>query len=464
MTIDCDVAVIGAGTAGLAAEHAARTAGAKTILIDEHFAGTTCATVGCMPSKLLIAAANAAHNARAARMFGVTALPVIDGRTVMDRLRQKRDEFAEAARKSFDELPAGACLRGTARFTGRDTLQLSDGQDVRAKAIVIATGSRPSIPDAFKKPGRKILTNETVFELTELPRSLAVIGAGPLGLELAQGFSRLGVRVQVFDQSDHIAALKDEPVAKELQSVLAHEFAINLSVELEVVDARAPGSARIRWSGASTGEEEFDAILVAAGRPPDLSRLDLAATGLALDERGMPRFDSQTLQCEDSSIFMAGDADGDRPVLHEAAFEGSVAGRNAAMLPDVRRATRSPNFAIMFTDPPLAVVGSPPEDTSLTATVSFEDQGRAKVEGKAVGLGRIYADKKQGVITGCCLFGPGMDHVAHLFAWSIARKETAAALLKLPFYHPTLEEGVKPALRDLCMKVGSPEFDQLDQV
>jgi len=155
----CDVAVIGAGTSGLAAERAARQAGAKTLLIDDRFAGTTCTTVGCMPSKLLIAAANAAKSIRKAATFGIGALePAIDGHAVMARLRKERDGFVAATLRSIDEIPTGICVRQRARFTGRTTLTLGDGTTVSAKAIVIATGARPSVPKVFEPLGDLVLT------------------------------------------------------------------------------------------------------------------------------------------------------------------------------------------------------------------------------------------------------------------------------------------------------------------
>jgi dihydrolipoamide dehydrogenase len=183
--MDCDVAIIGAGTAGLAAERAARKAGAKTLLIDDRFAGTTCTTVGCMPSKLLIAAANAADNIRKAGVFGIeTSVPAIDGRRVMDRLRKERDAFVAATLKSIQEIPTGICVKQRAHFVDGGTLALQDGRNLSSKAFVVATGARPSVPRMFEGFGQLVLTNETIFELRALPRSIAVIGAGPLGRRL----------------------------------------------------------------------------------------------------------------------------------------------------------------------------------------------------------------------------------------------------------------------------------------
>jgi dihydrolipoamide dehydrogenase len=460
--LSCDVAIIGAGTAGLAAERAARRAGARTLLIDERFAGTTCATVGCMPSKLLIAAANAAHGARKASVFGIQTSNVsVDDQAVMSRVRDERDRFVAATLKSIEKLPEGVCIRQRAHFVAPSLLELDNGRKVSAKAVVIATGSRPSIPKPFQLLGDIALTNETVFELTSLPRSLAVIGAGPLGLELAQAMARLGVKTVVFDQSENLAALRDGEVAKALQSVLSNELPIHLGVKLEV--KKDDQGARVSWTGASTGVASFQRVLVAAGRPPALHELNLESTGLDKNEHGIPKFDASTLQCGQAPIFLAGDVDALRPVLHEASLEGTIAGRNAASFPKVRKSKRTVPLSIMFTDPPLATVGAAQTDKMVVGSASYADQGRARVEAHNTGLVRIYADKPSGNLAGATLLGPGMDHIAHLFAWAIERKETADALLRLPIYHPTFEEGLKSALRQICQAVKS-NLDDLDEV
>lgn len=459
--IRCDVAIIGAGTAGLAAERAARRAGAKTVLIDEHFGGTTCAAVGCMPSKLLIAAANAAHDVKNAHIFGICASsPEIDGRSVMQRLQEERDTFVKATLKTINEIPAGICVKQRAAFFDDTTLALDDGRKVNAKAVVVATGASPSTPEMFKELGDIVQTNETIFEIASLPRSLAVIGAGPLGLELAQAFARLGVETAVFEKSNHLAALRDPDVAPELRKILAAEFAIHTGVEIDV--GKVEGGARLTWSGATSGDHVFESVLVAAGRPPKLDGLNLDATNVQRDDRGTPKFDSETLQCGDTPIFLTGDVNGERPVLHEASFEGTIAGRNAVLFPNVRKTKRSPSFSIMFTDPPLAVIGQPKSETSAVGSASFTSQGRAKVDAKNMGAIRVYADRAAGRLTGAVLLGPGMDHAAHLFAWAIARDETAAQLLRLPFYHPTVEEGLKPALRQICEAVDEASLTDLD--
>ena len=149
-------------------------------------------------------------------------------------------------------------------------------------------------------------------------------------------------------------------------------------------------------------------------------------------------------------------------MLHEVSSEGAIAGRNAASFPKVRKAKRAVPLSIMFTDPPLAVVGAPPTDAMVVGSASYADQGRARVEAR--NEVRVYAGADTGVIAGATLFGPGMDHISHLFELAIERRETADMLLQLPFYHPTFEEGLKPALREICEAVKSPILGNLDDV
>jgi dihydrolipoamide dehydrogenase len=370
--LECDVAVIGAGTAGLSAERSARRAGARTLLIDPSFSGTTCANVGCMPSKLLIAAAHAAHSAATAGTFGLDATIRVDGPAVMARVRRQRDHFAEATRNEIDRLAAGIAVKGTARFVGPTALRLDDGRDIRAKAIVIATGSRPSVPDVFDPIADLVLTNESVFELADLPETLAVVGAGPLGLELAQAMARLGVRVVLLDKGDALGGARSEIVGDRLKDLLGREMEIHLGVEIRSEPRN--GLALLRWSGKSTGEASFERILVAAGRPPALDDLDLDRAGLKRDDDGVPVFDRETMRCGDSAIYIAGDADADRPVLHEASSEGAIAGSNAAHHPDAKATRRCVPIAIMFTDPPLATIGRTNGEHLVTGEADYRDQ------------------------------------------------------------------------------------------
>ena len=455
--LTCDVAIIGAGTAGLAAERSARRNGATTLLIDEGFGGTTCASVGCMPSKLLIAAGNAMHAVEQASVFGIEASGKVDGVGVMARMRKERDAFVAGVEKSIDKLPDAVKIEARAKFAGATILALSDDREVHAKAVVIATGSSPMIPAMFDAVRDRVLTNESIFELQDLPGSIGVIGAGALGLELAQAMARLGVETMVFDTSETIGGLKDHHVAEAYHEILSREMSILLGVELEV--ARDGDGVMLSWTGAASGRKRFDYLLVATGRPPRIKGIGLETTGLALNDHGMPDYDCETMQCGTAPIFIAGDADHDRAVLHEASAEGMIAGRNAASYPEVTPGKRTVPFAITFTHPNVAVIGKIAKNDdadTVIGTASYDDQGRAKVEACNAGLVRFYADRRDGRLTGATMAGPAVEHSAHLIAWAIQSGWTATEVLDLPIYHPTFEEGMKGALRSICSEVHAP--------
>ncbi len=455
-TLRCDVAVIGAGTAGIAAERSARKNGASTLLIDPAFRGTLCANTGCMPSKLLIAAAREARRIEQADLFGIEVGEVrIDGPAVMRRVRSERDCFARLTRESFDKLPDGIAVHARARFEGPNRLCLDDGRAVEAKAIVIATGSTAALPPPFAALGDKVLTNESVFELPDLPGSLAVVGSGAIGLELAQAFAHLGVRVTLFDRDETMGKVRCPAVHDALSTIIRRDLDVHLGVDVkpEVTD----NGVRVRWSGeAGSGEDAFDLLLAAMGRPPQLDGLDLGKAGIELDDKGVPVHDRQTMRCGDSAVFMAGDAASDIPLLHEASHDGAIAGRNAAAFPAPITTARHVPFSIIFTDPPLASIGKAEADGAVTGKADYSDQGRARVDGRNEGVLTLYAQAPHGTLIGADLVAPAGEHLAHLLAWAIERGTTASELLEMPFYHPTIEEGLKSALRTICAATPIP--------
>ena len=448
-TLKCDVAVIGAGTAGLTAERAARANGASTLLIDPQYAGTTCATVGCMPSKLLIAASHAAHAARSTDMFGITVSDVaIDGSAVLQRVRDERDRFARLTREGIEDIPADIRLTGKAGFLAPNRLALDDGRVIEARSIVIATGSAPFIPDQFAGLGQRLLTNESIFELEDLPDRLAVVGSGAIGLELAQAMARLDVDVTLFDHGEQLGGIRCPKVHDALKTIIEGDLTLQLGVELEVKSA--DDRVTLAWNGESPGEADFDHVLVATGRPPNLESLNLADSGLELDDDGVPVHDRNTMQCGDSSIFLAGDLASDLPLLHEASQDGAIAGRNAVAFPASTQAERFTPFSITFTSPAVARIGKSEEEGVITGTADFSDQGRARVEGVNEGVLTLYAAAPDGRLIGADLCTPASEHLAHMLAWAIQQGQTATQLLEMPFYHPTIEEGLKQALRTIC--------------
>ena len=454
--ISVDVAVIGAGTAGLAAYRAAKAAGARAVVIEGGPYGTTCARVGCMPSKLLIAAAEAAHAFDRAPGFGVhvEGKVRVDGREVMARVKRERDRFVGFVTKGVDGIPETDRIRGYARFIHRNALQVEGGPRINARSVVIATGSAPAIPPILQGLGDRLVINDDVFDWDDLPRSVAVFGPGVIGLELGQSLARLGVRVVVLGRGGRLGPITDPQVHRAALKAFGAEFTLDPDAHVQRVE-RIGDEVEIEFQGPH-GEhrrERFDYVLAATGRTPNLAKLGLEHTGIALGVHGVPKYDPATLQVEDSPLFIAGDANNDVPLLHEAADEGRIAGENAARYPDARPGHRRAPLGIVFTDPQIAIVGggfaSLKSHALAAGEVSFEDQGRSRVMLRNQGHLRVYADPGTGRFLGAEMVGPDAEHIGHLLAWALQAGMTVEQMLSMPFYHPVVEEGLRTALRDL---------------
>jgi dihydrolipoamide dehydrogenase len=464
MEMQVDVAVIGAGTAGLAAYRAARAAGARAVIIEGGPYGTTCARVGCMPSKLLIAAAEAAHAIERAAGFGVHVDgPLrVDGREVMARVRRERDRFVGFVVDGVESIPAADRIRGYAWFLDANTLEVEGGPLIRARSVVIATGSRPAIPPMLSDLGDRLVVNDDVFGWETLPKSVAVFGPGVIGLELGQALARLGVRVVVLGRGGRIGPITDPFVQRAAVKSFAAELTLDADAHVSRVE-RKGNEVEIDYRGPE-GEartERFEFVLAATGRTPNVASLGVERTGIALDTRGIPVFDPHTMQAGRSSIFIAGDASNYAPILHEAADEGRIAGENAARFPKVAAGHRRALLGIVFTDPQIAIVGGGFAHLKAHALaageVSFEDQGRSRVMLRNHGHLRVYGDPATGRFLGAEMVGPDAEHIGHLLSWALQAGMTVAEMLQMPFYHPVVEEGLRTALRDLDARIKSSQ-------
>ncbi|MGK0522392.1 MAG: dihydrolipoamide dehydrogenase [Pseudomonadales bacterium] len=469
-----DVAIIGAGTAGMVAYSSVRKVTDKVVLIEGDHYGTTCARVGCMPSKLLLAAADSAWQMSQADLFGVSAGKIsVDGKRVMARVRSERDRFVSSVIGSVEKFPEEHKIRGHARFAGPNRLIVDNEIEINAQRIIIATGSRPNIPGFLKEAKDRLVVNDDIFEWQDLPESVVVFGPGVIGLELGQALSRLGVRIRMFGVGGAVGPIQDDSIREYALKRFNEEFPLDPEGEVKRVE-RIDGGVAVTFTDGSSGEktETFEYLLAATGRRPNVDGLDIQNADIELDEKGMPLFDPYTLRCGQSHIFIAGDANNNLPLLHEAADEGRIAGNNAASYPDVRVGLRSTPLAVVFTDPQIASVGLTIDEVDkrcggrfAVGEVSFENQGRSRVIGKNSGLLRVYGEHGSGLFMGAEMFGPAAEHIAHLLAWSAQRRLTVSEMLEMPFYHPVIEEGVRTALRDLNrnLNIGPvPEGDCTD--
>jgi dihydrolipoamide dehydrogenase len=468
-----DVAIIGAGTAGTAAYHVATAAGATAMLIESGPYGTTCARTGCMPSKLLIAAADAAHAVETAPGFGVHSNGVvhIDGRAVMDRVKRERDRFVGFALRDVERIAEADRLRGHAKFMDDHTLEVGGHTRVVARAVVIATGSRPTRADLFGALGDRLIVSDDIFDWQDLPKSVAVIGSGIIALELGQALHRLGVRVAILGRGGRVGSIGDPEVLA--YSIAAFKRELTLEPDAHIVRMRRDGNRvaidRIAPNGAKH-VETFDFILVATGRMPNVQDIGLEKTSVKLDSRGVPLYDAVTTRTaiaygngvETSSIFIAGDAGNFIALLHEAADEGRIAGENAARVAlgkPVKAGLRRAPISVVFTDPQIGIVGggfrSLLPGSFATGRLNFEDQGRARILLRNKGTMNVYAETVTGRFLGAEMLAPDGEHLAHLLAWALQNRMTIEQMLEMPFYHPVLEEGLRTALHDVMAKLRS---------
>lgn len=451
MTESVDVAIIGAGSAGLAALSEVKKRTQNVIIINDGPWGTTCARVGCMPSKLLIEAANAFHHRATFEEFGIRGADqlTVDRSAVLRRVRRLRDAFVASTLNATESMGTRA-ITGRARLLGSNRVHVND-IEIIARHIIIATGSRPVVPAPWRALGDRIQTTDTLFEQANLPNRMAVVGLGPLGVELAQALSRLGVHVTAFSRNSLIAGLTDPQVNTAAQESLSHEFAMHLGTDAELT-ATATG-VRVR-SGKQ--DVEVDQVLVALGRLPNIDGLGLETLGVALDDKGMPEVNRTTLQIADLPVFLAGDANAEVPLLHEAADDGHIAGINATQPVVTCYARRTP-LAIVFAEPGIAMIGdrfsSLDLATCITSEVDFSHQGRAMAGQRNTGLIRLYASAQEGRLLGAEMCAPAAEHMAHLLALAIDQALTVDEMLHMPFYHPVLEEGLRTALRGLAKQL-----------
>ncbi len=453
MKKEVEVAIIGAGSAGLYALSQVKKETDNFLLINDGPYGTTCARVGCMPSKSLIRIAEYYHEREYFEKSGIKnsdklSVCIPD---VLKRVRKHRDILVAGNIKNITHL-GDKVLSGKAEFINAHTLKVGEDEIV-AQKIIIATGSTPILDPCWETFKEHILTTDELFEQEDLPATLGVLGLGVIGLELGQALSRLGIKVTAVHSKEFIGGLSDPEVNDTMLGLCEKEFDIWLGGDhatLSKVDDK------IKISN-DENETLVDKVLVAIGRKPNLESLKLEKLGIALNKKGMPNFDPQTMQIENLPIYIAGDVNVDRPLLHEAADEGRISGYN--VVNDQKRFKRKVPLAIVFTDPNIALIGKDyndikDDDDVITSSFNFKQQGRAFLINKNAGLVNLYVQKSDGKLLGAQIAAPGGEHLAHHLAWAMEHELTVYDMLALPFYHPTLEEGLYMLLLHCMKKIG----------
>lgn len=475
ITRSVDVAVIGAGTAGQNSFRQASKTTKSIVIINEGFWTTTCVTVGCMPSKLLIAAADRAHDAKYSEQFGIHSEVTINGKQVMARVQAERSHFESYIHKQVDSWPDDKKIAGHAHINKQGLIEVND-ELIQADRIIIATGSSPFIPDGWdKKLGDTLFTSDTIFDMSDLPESMAVVGTGAIGLEMAQAFTRLGVAVTVFNRVNRVGGLKDKDINAKAIDCLSADLKMHLDSEITEVgtvvaddslvafiDYTDKDGNQVRWEG--------NQVLVATGRRNNIDQLGVENLGVELDDKNRPKnLKIDTGQIGDLDVYIVGDANAHIPLLHVASDKGYSAGSRVCEQDDevYIRPPATP-FSIIFTSPQIINVGmsqqeieDDPDLEYVIGKVSFDNQGRSRIMSVNCGLLHIYACKETDKILGASMVGPAAEYIGHILATAITNDICVKQLLDTPFYHPTILEGLRTALRDVQHKMAIP-FQSLD--
>jgi len=441
--LDPDLCVIGAGSGGLTVAAAARALDASVVLIERGKMGGDCLNYGCVPSKSLIAAAKRAHVFRSSAPFGIAAEePKVNFGRLNEHIKTVIAGIAPHDSVERYEGLGATVIQGTARFADRRTIEV-EGQRVRARRFVIATGSRPAVPPIEGLDEVDYLTNETIFDLTAKPSHLMIIGAGPIGLELAQAYSRLGSEVTVFEMAEPLH--HEDPELSGIALRAVRKDGVSVHGGATVVSVAAKGNAIAVNADTGSGEEEVTGshLLVATGRQPNIEELDLDAAGVRLDG-GRIRV-GRNLKTTNRRIYAIGDLAGDMHFTHTAGYHAGLVVRNALF-----RLPVSVNAAIVprvtYTDPEIAHIG-PTEsearerygDKFKVLRWDYANNDRLRTERRQDGLLKVITDRK-GRILGAGAVGPNAGEVIAFYSLAIANRLRIGAFTKAVMPYPTLNE------------------------
>lgn len=442
-----DICVIGAGAGGLTVAAAAAAFGERVVLVEKDRMGGDCLNYGCVPSKALIAAARLAHDVTGAGRFGLRiAPPAVDFRSVRNHVR---DVIATIAPHDSAERFASLgvrVIRAPARFIGPDTVVAGD-VEIRARRFVIAAGSRPMIPPIPGLAEVPFLTNETVFDLAERPGHLLVVGGGPVGIELAQAFRRLGSAVTVVEAARPLGRDDPELAAIALEAVRADGVTILDATRVTAVERIEAGVEIAAEGPAGAVRLAGTHLLLATGRRPNVEELGLDSAGIAHDAAGI-RTDAG-MRTTNPRVFAVGDITGRLAFTHIAGHQAGLTVRRILFrLPARERRAVLP--WVTFTDPELGWVGLSEAEAAVrygpirVSRWPFRDNDRAAIERATLGLVKLVATRR-GRILGAGVVGRGAGELVALLQLAISQGSSMRALASMIAPYPTLAEAVRRA-------------------
>lgn len=445
-----NLVVIGAGTAGLVTAAGAAGLGAKVALVERHLLGGDCLNVGCVPSKCVIRSSRVVGDVRDASRFGVQVPEgvEVDFPAVMERMRRLRAGIShhDSAQRFQHELGVDVFL-GDGRFTGPDTVEV-DGKTLRFKKAVIATGARAAHPPIAGLAEAGFLTNETVFSLTERPRRLAVIGAGPIGCELAQAFRRLGCEVILFHNAAHILNREDGDAAELLQQVFLRE-GIRLVLEAEVKRVVETNQGKVITFAQEREEESLtvDEILVGVGRAPNVEGLNLEAVGVQYDQQRGVQVNDQ-LQTTNPRIYAAGDICMQYKFTHAADFAARIVIQNTLFGGHKKLSALTIPWCT-YTDPEIAHVGLSERDAQQrgvavdTFSVPLRQVDRAVIDGEEEGFVKVHVKKGTDQILGATIVARHAGEMLSEITLAMVGKLGLKTIANVIHPYPTQAEAIR---------------------
>jgi len=444
-----NLVAIGAGAAGLITSAATAGLGGKAALIERRFLGGDCLNVGCVPSKALIRAARAFADVRDAGEFGIEVPPGtrVNFAAVMERMRRLRASISpNDSAERFRGLGVDVFL-GSGRFTGPDTIDVA-GKALRFRRAVITTGARAA---ALPIPGLQeagYLTNETVFSLTELPRRLAIIGAGAIGCELAQSFARFGSTVTLLEVAPHILPAEDRDAAQLVEKSMLHDgVTIIANCKIERIEKQGDEKV-IHYSAAGRGAEaRVDEILIGVGRSPNVEGLNLEAAGVKYDaKKGIEVNDY--LQTSNPNVYAAGDICSRWKFTHAADAMARLVVKNALFFGHGKLSALTMPWCT-YTDPEIAHVGLYEREAKekgldvTTITQPFHDVDRAILDGDTAGFARFHLHKGQ--IVGATIVARHAGEMISEVTLAMVGKLGMGAIASTIHPYPTQAEAIKKA-------------------
>ncbi|MFW6315927.1 MAG: dihydrolipoyl dehydrogenase family protein [Cyanobacteriota bacterium] len=440
MAVDYDIVIIGGGSGGLVVASAAAQLNAKVALVEKDRLGGDCLWFGCVPSKSLLHASRVAHEVKNSSRFGIyTTPPDIQFAEATGHVQKVISTIQPNDSPERFESLGVEVIFGEGQFRDEKTFSVN-GRDLKARAFVISTGSRPKVPPIEGIEEAGFLTNEQVFSLKERPESLAVIGAGPIGCELGQAFHRLGSQVTMVSSREHILPKEDPEAALVVEKQLEAD-GVNLlrgvrAKKVEVIDGK-----KHLWVGDK--KVIVDEILVSSGRIPNVDSLNLEAAGVKYNEQGLEV--NEKLQTSNKHIYGCGDVIGGYQFTHVAGYEAGVVVQNALFFPSAKADYRVVPWAT-FTEPELARVGLSEEqakerygDDVEVLKQEFADVDRAQAEGATEGFAKIITTR-QGEILGAHIVGPSAGEIIHEVIMAMKNKLPVSALTGMIHIYPTLSE------------------------